>query len=95
MRLSKVLTATPSFCSVPTRTPSGQDRVASRPDFKINGLAPTAVPMFPNPGTGTTAYADPDNQLTGILLTQVGMSTPDSARLIHDFWTTLYQAIDH
>ncbi|MCX5378682.1 serine hydrolase [Streptomyces sp. NBC_00091] len=46
-------------------------------------------------GTGTTAYADPDNQLTGILLTQVGMSTPDSARLIHDFWTTLYQAIDN
>ncbi|WP_331721471.1 serine hydrolase domain-containing protein [Streptomyces sp. NBC_00212] len=45
-------------------------------------------------GTGTTAYADPDNQLTGILLTQVGMSTPDSPRLIHDFWTTLYQAID-
>jgi CubicO group peptidase (beta-lactamase class C family) len=45
-------------------------------------------------GTGTTAYADPDNQLTGILLTQVGMSTADSPRLIHDFWTTLYQAID-
>ncbi|MFI9550607.1 serine hydrolase domain-containing protein [Nonomuraea endophytica] len=45
-------------------------------------------------GTGTTAYADPENQLTGILLTQVGMSTPDSPRLIHDFWTTLYQAID-
>ncbi|MEU7003893.1 serine hydrolase domain-containing protein [Nonomuraea sp. NPDC046570] len=45
-------------------------------------------------GTGTSTYADPDNQLTGILLTQVGMSTPDSARAIHDFWTTLYQAID-
>ncbi|MFD7322029.1 hypothetical protein ACFV9D_13255 [Streptomyces sp. NPDC059875] len=45
-------------------------------------------------GTGTTAYADPDNQLTGILLTQVGMSTADSPRLIHDFWATLHQAID-
>ncbi|MFC4059164.1 serine hydrolase domain-containing protein [Planomonospora corallina] len=45
-------------------------------------------------GTGTSAYADPVNRLTGILLTQVGMSTPDSARLVHDFWTTLYQAID-
>jgi CubicO group peptidase (beta-lactamase class C family) len=45
-------------------------------------------------GTGTTTYADPHNQLTGTLLTQVGMTTPDSARLIHDFWTTLYQAID-
>ncbi|MGJ6969661.1 serine hydrolase domain-containing protein [Streptosporangium sp. G11] len=46
-------------------------------------------------GTGTTAYADPTNQLTGILLTQTGMSTLDSPRLINDFWTTLYQAIDN
>ncbi|MFD9947279.1 serine hydrolase domain-containing protein [Nonomuraea sp. NPDC059023] len=45
-------------------------------------------------GTGTTAYADPEHQVTGVLLTQVGMSTPDSSRAIHDFWTTLYQAID-
>ncbi|MGW1248358.1 serine hydrolase domain-containing protein [Streptomyces sp. NPDC002535] len=45
-------------------------------------------------GTGTTAYADPANQLTGILLTQVGLSTPDSPRAMNDFWTTLYQAID-
>ncbi|GHJ93401.1 serine hydrolase [Streptomyces sp. NE5-10] len=45
-------------------------------------------------GTGTTAYADPQSGLVGILLTQVGMSTPDAARLIHDFWTTLYQAVD-
>ncbi|MGP4102413.1 serine hydrolase domain-containing protein [Nonomuraea sp. KM90] len=45
-------------------------------------------------GSGTSTYADPANQLTGILLTQVGLSVPDPARLIHDFWTTLYQAID-
>ncbi len=45
-------------------------------------------------GAGTSTYADPENRLTGIVLTQVGMSVPDSARLIHDFWTTLYQAID-
>ncbi|MEU9503955.1 serine hydrolase domain-containing protein [Streptomyces sp. NPDC048196] len=45
-------------------------------------------------GTGTTTYADPHHRLTGTLLTQVGMSTPDSARVIHDFWTTVYQAID-
>lgn len=45
-------------------------------------------------GTGTSTYADPENQLTGILLTQVGLTTPDPARLVHDFWTTLYQAID-
>ncbi|WP_017591630.1 serine hydrolase domain-containing protein [Nocardiopsis potens] len=45
-------------------------------------------------GAGTSAYADPVHGVVGILLTQVGMSVPDSARLIHDFWTTLYQAID-
>jgi CubicO group peptidase (beta-lactamase class C family) len=45
-------------------------------------------------GSGTSAYADPEHRLTGLVLTQVGMSVPDSARLIHDFWTTLYQAVD-
>lgn len=45
-------------------------------------------------GTGTSAYADPDKQLVGILFTQVGMSVPSAPRAIHDFWTTLYQAID-
>ncbi|MEU6880431.1 serine hydrolase domain-containing protein [Streptomyces sp. NPDC046712] len=45
-------------------------------------------------GSGTSTYADPENQLTGILLTQVGTSVPDPARLFHDFWTTVYQAID-
>ncbi|MEU8275804.1 serine hydrolase domain-containing protein [Microbispora bryophytorum] len=45
-------------------------------------------------GSGTAAYADPANRLTGLLLTQVGASTPDSMQLVHDFWTTLYQAID-
>jgi CubicO group peptidase (beta-lactamase class C family) len=45
-------------------------------------------------GSGTSTYADPDNQLVGILLTQVGASAPYSVQLMHDFWTTLYQAID-
>jgi CubicO group peptidase (beta-lactamase class C family) len=45
-------------------------------------------------GAGTSTYADPANQLTGILLTQVGMTVPAPAHLIHDFWTTLYQALD-
>jgi CubicO group peptidase (beta-lactamase class C family) len=44
---------------------------------------------------GTTTHPDPENGLVSILLTQTGMSTPDSARTIHDFWTTLYHAIDH
>ncbi|MEU1736548.1 serine hydrolase domain-containing protein [Streptosporangium sp. NPDC020145] len=45
-------------------------------------------------GTGTSVYADPRHGVTGILLTQVGLSVPAPARLIHDFWTTVYQAID-
>lgn len=46
-------------------------------------------------GSGTSTYADPDNQLTGILLTQVGASVPNSVQLMHDFWTTIYQAVNN
>ncbi|OIV39448.1 serine hydrolase [Mangrovactinospora gilvigrisea] len=45
-------------------------------------------------GTGTSAYADPSNNLVGVLVTQTGLSCPDPARLIHDFWTTVYQALE-
>ncbi|MFE3876798.1 serine hydrolase domain-containing protein [Kitasatospora sp. NPDC059146] len=45
-------------------------------------------------GSGTSTYADPENGVVGLLLTQVGMSVPHSARLIHDFWTTVYQAVE-
>lgn len=45
-------------------------------------------------GSGTSTYADPVNQVTGILLTQVGATVPNSIQLMHDFWTTLYQAIE-
>ncbi|NEB78753.1 beta-lactamase family protein [Streptomyces sp. SID14478] len=45
-------------------------------------------------GSGTSTYADPTTGVTGILLTQVGSSVPDPIRLMHDFWTTLYQAIE-
>ncbi|MFI6502919.1 serine hydrolase domain-containing protein [Nonomuraea typhae] len=45
-------------------------------------------------GAGTSTYGDPDKQLVGILLTQVGTTNPDSTRAILDFWSTLYQVID-
>jgi CubicO group peptidase (beta-lactamase class C family) len=45
-------------------------------------------------GSGTTTYADPQNQVIGMLLTQVGFSVPDPARLAQDFFATLYQTID-
>ncbi|MBG0827018.1 beta-lactamase family protein [Planomonospora sp. ID67723] len=45
-------------------------------------------------GLGTTAYADPAEGLTGILLTQTAMDSADITRLHRDFWTTAYQTID-
>ncbi|MEU8882647.1 serine hydrolase domain-containing protein [Streptomyces hydrogenans] len=45
-------------------------------------------------GSGTSTYADPVNGITGILLTQTGTSVPAPAHLFHDFWTTLYQALE-
>ncbi|MFG3225754.1 serine hydrolase domain-containing protein [Kitasatospora sp. NPDC048194] len=45
-------------------------------------------------GSGTSTYADPRTGLVGMVLTQTGMSVPNAARLIHDFWTTVYQAIE-
>ena len=44
-------------------------------------------------GAGTSTYADPVNQIVGILLTQVGTTVPSAVQLAGDFWTTLYQAI--
>jgi CubicO group peptidase (beta-lactamase class C family) len=46
-------------------------------------------------GSGASTYADPHNDVVGILLTQVGTSAPNSAQAFHDFWTALYQAIDN
>jgi len=41
----------------------------------------------------TSAYADPAEQLIGILLTQTAMDSPHTGRLVQDFWTSAYQAI--
>ncbi|MEV4114628.1 serine hydrolase domain-containing protein [Nonomuraea sp. NPDC049695] len=43
-------------------------------------------------GLGTTAYADPAEDLVGILLTQSAMDSVHTPRLHRDFWTTAYQA---
>jgi CubicO group peptidase (beta-lactamase class C family) len=44
-------------------------------------------------GLGTTAYADPAENLVGILLTQTAMDSADTPRLHQDFWTTAYQTV--
>ncbi|MFF0264107.1 serine hydrolase domain-containing protein [Kribbella sp. NPDC004536] len=45
-------------------------------------------------GSGTSTYADPANQVVGILLTQVGASTATPMQVMQDFWTTIYQSLD-
>jgi CubicO group peptidase (beta-lactamase class C family) len=45
-------------------------------------------------GYGTSWYSDPSEQLTGILLTQRMMDSPQPPRAFVDFWTSVYQAID-
>ena len=45
-------------------------------------------------GLGTTAYADPEEDLVGILMTQKLLGAPEAGCLFEDFWTSTYQAID-
>jgi CubicO group peptidase (beta-lactamase class C family) len=45
-------------------------------------------------GYGTSWYSDPREQLTGILLTQRMMDSPQPPRAMVDFWTLACQAID-
>jgi CubicO group peptidase (beta-lactamase class C family) len=45
-------------------------------------------------GYGTSWYSDPRENLTGILLTQRMMDSPQPPRALVDFWTLAYQAID-
>jgi CubicO group peptidase (beta-lactamase class C family) len=45
-------------------------------------------------GYGTSWYSDPNEQLTGILLTQRLMDSPQPPPVMADFWVAAYQAID-
>ncbi|WP_344853727.1 serine hydrolase domain-containing protein, partial [Aminobacter aminovorans] len=44
-------------------------------------------------GYGTSGYADPENDLAGVLLTQRLMDSPEAPKHHVDFWTSAYQAI--
>jgi CubicO group peptidase (beta-lactamase class C family) len=46
-----------------------------------------------NGGTGTTWYTDPDSGLTGILLTQRAMTSPEPPAAFVDFWEGAYAAL--
>ncbi|MGY4316033.1 serine hydrolase domain-containing protein [Bradyrhizobium sp. JR3.5] len=45
-------------------------------------------------GYGTSWYSDPREAMTGILLTQRMMDSPQPPAVFSDFWTLAYQAID-
>ncbi|HET9986132.1 MAG TPA: serine hydrolase domain-containing protein [Longimicrobiales bacterium] len=45
-------------------------------------------------GLGTSWYSDPEEELTGILLTQRAWTSPAPPDVAVDFWTSAYQAID-
>jgi CubicO group peptidase (beta-lactamase class C family) len=46
-----------------------------------------------NGGTGTSWFSDPDTGLTGILLTQRAMTSPEPPAAFVDFWECAYQAL--
>ena len=45
-------------------------------------------------GYGTSAYTDPKEDLTGILMTQRVRDSPKARDVLTDFWTQAYAAID-
>ena len=45
-------------------------------------------------GLGTIGYSDPCENLAGILLTQLMIESPVSPRVMSDFWTIAYQALE-
>lgn len=45
-------------------------------------------------GFGTTVYIDPANDLIGILFTQRMMDSPEPPKVMVDFWTTAYAAME-
>src|SRR6266853_1885597 len=63
----------------------GRERILSRPSVGTYGW---------DGGYGTSWYADPREDMTGILMTQRVWDSPVAPAVNRDFWTTAYQAID-
>jgi CubicO group peptidase (beta-lactamase class C family) len=61
-----------------------------------SGASPDTIPrgFGWDGGAGTTWRSDVDVDLTGILFTQRGMGSPQSAEVFADFWKAAYAAID-
>jgi CubicO group peptidase (beta-lactamase class C family) len=45
-------------------------------------------------GLGTTGYVDPREEMVLVLMTQQAWTSPAGPTVLHDFWTSAYQAID-
>jgi CubicO group peptidase (beta-lactamase class C family) len=45
-------------------------------------------------GLGTSWYADPKEEMQGILMTQRAWASPNPPEVCRDFWTSAYQAIE-
>lgn len=85
-------------------------KVASVPDTDIFGLdgwgfgaavttRRTSLSATPGQfgwagGLGTSWAIDPKEDLAGIYLSQVALSSPSGSAAMNDFWTTTYAAID-
>ena len=61
---------------------------------KRDGLANVPGRFGWDGGYGTSWYSDPKEGLTGVLLTQRMMDSPQPPSALVDFWTLVYQAID-
>jgi CubicO group peptidase (beta-lactamase class C family) len=61
----------------------------------VPGHSPVSLPRGYgwNGGSGTSWYTDPDTGLTGILLTQRGMTSPEPPAAFVDFWEGANQAL--
>lgn len=62
----------------------------------VSGVSPDTIPrgFGWSGGAGTSWRSDLDADLTGILFTQRGMGSPQSAEVYADFWEAAYAALD-
>lgn len=58
------------------------------------GIGPSVGAFGWDGGLGTSAMADPREDLVAILMTQVAWTSPSPPTVWHDFWTSVYQSID-
>jgi hypothetical protein len=65
-------------------------------DHLTSGRAAAGVPggYGGNGGTGTTWRTDVEAELTGILFTQLAMTSPQPLRFWVDYWDAAYAALD-